>query len=363
MSEDIKIWAIDGAPNNVERIPATDRIRNEGFLEDVLVRNPDMLMPGLTLVGRQTPIDGGYLDLLGIDENGTLVVFELKRGKLTREAVAQAIDYCSDLESLGEADLATHVAERSGNAGIDKIDDFEAWYAEQYDQKELTDLRPSRMVLVGLGADARAQRMVEFLARSGVDISLLTFHAYQHGDRTLLARQMESGEDRSVGTKSRRQRDAERRHKHTELAEKLGIGDLWQDAIEGLSVVSNGTATESGVTFYLRKITLDDVKHGTSHSVILDKETRRVRITFFPASIHLCSDVFEKIKERVQFEAEKPRNVRSTNKVTEQLYCVLDQNDWNAQKETLTALARTITDAWEKKRDEARRQRKQTGAL
>ena len=27
----------------------------EDSLEDVLVKNPDMLMPGLTLVGRQTP--------------------------------------------------------------------------------------------------------------------------------------------------------------------------------------------------------------------------------------------------------------------------------------------------------------------
>ena len=59
-----------------------------------------MLMPDLTLVGRQTPAGGGALDLLGVDEDGRLVVFELKRGTLTRDAVAQVIDYCSYLESL-----------------------------------------------------------------------------------------------------------------------------------------------------------------------------------------------------------------------------------------------------------------------
>ena len=313
MTNEIKLWAIGETPNSIERVQATDGIRNEGFLEDVLVGNPDMLMPGLTLVGRQTPTDGGYLDLLGVDENGTLVVFELKRGKLTRDVVTQAIDYCSDLESLREEDLAIHIAERSGNGGIDKITNFQVWYSEQYEEKELTELRPARMVLVGLGADARAQRMVGFLAKSGVDISLLTFHAYQHGNSMLMARQMEGGEDRDIGTRSRRQRDKERRSRHIELAEQLGIGELWQDAVEALSVAYKGTATESGVTFYLRKITLDDVKHGTSHSVVIDKEKKKIRLTFFPASIHLCPEDFSRNGKIVQFISEKTTQCASND--------------------------------------------------
>ena len=55
----------------------------------MLVANPDMLMSGLTLVGRQVPVETGFVDLLGIDEDGRLVVFELKREKLTSAAVAQ----------------------------------------------------------------------------------------------------------------------------------------------------------------------------------------------------------------------------------------------------------------------------------
>ena len=38
--------------------------------------------------------------MLGIDEYGRLVVFELKRGTLVREAVAQIIDYASDLANM-----------------------------------------------------------------------------------------------------------------------------------------------------------------------------------------------------------------------------------------------------------------------
>ena len=57
-------------------------------------------MEGLTLVGRQTPTEGGPLDLLGVDADGRLVVFELKRGTLSRDAVAQVVDYASYLNAM-----------------------------------------------------------------------------------------------------------------------------------------------------------------------------------------------------------------------------------------------------------------------
>ena len=37
-------------------------MESERLLEDTLVNNPDMLTPGLTLVGRQTRTEGGPLD-------------------------------------------------------------------------------------------------------------------------------------------------------------------------------------------------------------------------------------------------------------------------------------------------------------
>ena len=45
----------------------------------MLVATPEMLIRGVTLVGRQGPVETGFVDLLGIDKEGRLVVFELKR--------------------------------------------------------------------------------------------------------------------------------------------------------------------------------------------------------------------------------------------------------------------------------------------
>ena len=65
MNDDIRIWEIEDASKAAKPLESTQQVETEQSLEEVLVRNPNMLMPGLTLVGRQTPTDSGILDLLG----------------------------------------------------------------------------------------------------------------------------------------------------------------------------------------------------------------------------------------------------------------------------------------------------------
>lgn len=349
MTDDIRIWEIDDSSKAATPLESTDRMETEQSLEDVLVRNPGVLMPGLTLVGRQAQTDSGVLDLLGVDADGRLVVFELKRETLTRDAVAQIIDYCSYLESLAEPDLAKYIAENSGRNGVDDIEDFEAWYNDRQGGKGLSELRPTKMVLVGLGADTRATRMVEFLTERGVDISLLTFHGYRHADRTLLARQVERGADSGVGSR-RRPSDAELRIAHAERARELGIEGLWHEALNALSIGSNGAARRGGFTFYLPKITLPtNVNASGSHSLVIDS-AGRMRLTFFPAAVDVCFDKFEELRETIPFEFERPPNAPTTDRVSKQWYCWLSSEMWASHKETLTSLARDVHRAWEQAR-------------
>ena len=347
MNDDIRIWEIEDASKAAKPLESTQQVETEQSLEEVLVQNPNMLMPGLTLVGRQTPTDSGILDLLGVDGDGRLVVFELKREKLTRDAVAQAVDYCSWVDSLSDGDLADYIADQLGKNGIREIRDFESWYGEQQG-KQLVDLRPTRIALVGLGADARAHRMVEFLSARGVDISLLTFHGYRQGDRTLLARQIERGVDDHSVVPRRKKTDAQYRNALAERARELGIDGLWQDVVAALSIASSGIARRWGISFYLPMITLpENVNAYGSHAVVIDS-SGVMRVTFFPAAIDVCLEKFEEKQGTIPFESEKPPNAPATKRVPEQLYCRLDATRWKKHKADLTALAQDVNDAWQR---------------
>ena len=177
MADEIQIWEIDGT-SQASKVEQTRRTETEEQLEDILVKNPEMLMQGLTLVGRQTPAAGGALDLLGVDRYGKLVVFELKRSAPTRDAVAQVIDYCSYLEELDEGELSELISRNSGLKGIEHIPNFGEWYSVNRSGRELEELKPIRMALVGVGLDESANRMVNFLIQKEVDITSVSFSAY-----------------------------------------------------------------------------------------------------------------------------------------------------------------------------------------
>lgn len=338
MKTDIGIWRIDRESRAGSKLDLADRIETEKMLEDVVVANPDVLMGGLTLVGRQVPVGSGSIDLLGIDEHGRLVVFELKREKLTRDAVAQILDYCTYLETLSDSELATLIAERSGKNGIRKIVDFEEWYASQAGDS----YRPIRMVLVGLGMDMSAHRMVAYLAESGIDIRLVTFHGYKHGDSMLLARQVRTAEDphkpaRHAGLISR---DLNRK------ANEYGVVEVWRDAKSSLDYSIRTYYTKSGITFLQRTITLpDEVRVRGSHSVTID-ESGKIRITFYPAAIDLCGERFETLKKEISFKAEKPPNAPATRHAPNQWSCSLDEESWRKGKSRLIEFVRHLEGVW-----------------
>ena len=228
MTEELRMWSV-GDGRKAEPLSPLKQMPTELEFEELLVANPEMLEPGLRLIGRQTPTQTGWLDLLAVDTDGRLVVFELKRGMFAREAVTQVLDYASGLDGMSTAELAEHVARQSGEGGIEQIDDFEQWYADNFGGNDLARLLPPRMVLVGLGVDAAAERMARFISAGPVDISIATFHGFQHDGERLLARQLEVEPEKRNAVDPRRAPTVAEKHR----ALQKYLADNGYDAVFG----------------------------------------------------------------------------------------------------------------------------------
>lgn len=339
--DEVKIWALDG-DSNVTPLASKDQTATESLLEETLVRNPDLLIPGLRLVGRQTPTDGGPLDMLGVDEDGRLVVFELKRGTLSRDAVAQILDYASDLDAKNDVALAEHIAANSGGGGIDRIDDFEEWYGETTDGQSLDALRPLRLFLIGLGADERTERMVRFLAEnSGMDISLLTFHGFAYDGKTLLARQVEVEAAAEPGPRRpRRYRSTEERR---ELLRKK-IRDSGMS--ETFSAMERMFETNwPGLRKY------PTTKWGLSIRLMrrayarIDPWKGGVTLVFFPRAKELCLDEFRQPVREIRYET-WPRNREPLEDPNTEIQFKFTAEEWEQHKNRLSALTTAVYEAW-----------------
>lgn len=343
--KEIKLWKVspDGKGKHiVEQLSNVNQTETENQLEEIIVKCPELLMRDLKLVGRQTEASGGALDLLGVDGDGRLVVFELKRGILTRDAVAQIIDYASYLSELGPDELITHISERSGNLGIDKIDNFNNWYQEQF-AKGITTLQKPRMVLVGLGADDRARRMVSFLPQSDIDISLITFHGFEEAGKVFLARQVEVTAKLSTGTTGTTKKEG--LEKLQQRVKELGIesyyykmSSFFRDQLPAYEWPYQG-----GFSYSLQEITESGSASLRVYFTLYLVSKSKVRIQIHPRALESHDDKFEGIIKKLSGKKRTDGGVE---------VLVQSEQEWENMVPLFQELCPLILAGWKAKREQ-----------
>lgn len=105
-----KILVVGGSSGPVHFVEGPARSEQE--LQDILLNNPQLiptkdlgLDDELLVVGRETVLASGRIDLLCLSKSGELVIVEFKTGPQNpdfRHALAQVIDYGSDLWKLSD---------------------------------------------------------------------------------------------------------------------------------------------------------------------------------------------------------------------------------------------------------------------
>jgi len=185
MASEIKSWQIvDGKLVPVQSsLPASGR-RERDDLEGWIRSDPTILGDDILIIGEQIQTASGPLDFLAVDSSGNIVVVELKRDKLARDVLSQAIDYASDvsqweIESFREICL-----------GYTK-QSFEDVFQQRFEGsllEELTINQTQRILLVGFSLDDSLGRMIEWLSDRysvGINAVLLSYVKTANGEEVL----------------------------------------------------------------------------------------------------------------------------------------------------------------------------------
>lgn len=182
----IGLWRInDDSPSRL----STGAVGLERNLEEWIEHDPALLERGLVIVGRQLRLEGGALDLLALDPQGRWVLIEIKRDRLRRDVIAQAIDYASCLKNIDAETLRRHcdgyLAQRNGGT----LDVLLRERGRTIDDDEDLELI---IYLVGAGVDPGLERMVGFLGdQASLAIRIVTFSVFNDpSGGVLLAREI-----------------------------------------------------------------------------------------------------------------------------------------------------------------------------
>ena len=185
MATEIKTWEIiKGELNEINTSLAENNRKEKEDLEKWIKTNSKILGDDILVFGEQVWTKSGPLDFIGIDNTGNLVIVELKRDKLARDVLAQAIDYASDLANWDIEKLNEICLKFSGNSLEDHI-------AEKFENIELNDLvinKAQRLLLVGFSIDEALSRMIEWLSSKydlGINAIILNYVVTSSGNELL----------------------------------------------------------------------------------------------------------------------------------------------------------------------------------
>jgi hypothetical protein len=230
----IGLWRIkDAAPSRL----SISSVGLEQHLEAWIERDPSLLEHGLTIVGRQLRTEAGPLDLLAIDPQGRWVLIEIKRDRLRREVLAQAIDYASCLHGLDSETLRRHCDAYLNGRGHGDLASVLQQRGRTLDDDEDLELV---IYLVGTGIDPGLERMVAFLGDNAkFEIRVVTFSVFGEEETGLmLAREIH--EQVSVEAAATRRGGGDRVPSAEELLERAdrhGSGHIARPIIEAAEEV------------------------------------------------------------------------------------------------------------------------------
>jgi Holliday junction resolvase-like predicted endonuclease len=172
------LWKVSKNPTPVER----SSLSSEKLLEEMLISNLRILSPDWMLLGNQVSTGTGFIDILAVSRDGTLVVIELKRERATRDVVAQTLDYISWMATL-PAELVSELFQHQ--RGADLAEAFAKHFGTSLDVEQLNSRQMG--VIVASTPDQTTERIVKYLANSGTPINLNTFEIFGDGNEQMLS--------------------------------------------------------------------------------------------------------------------------------------------------------------------------------
>lgn len=189
MATEIGVWQIEN--KELKRLDTNMVQAGRKETEDLekwIENNPIILGNNILIIGEQVRTKSGPLDFLGIDKSGNLIIVELKRDKLPREALTQAIDYASDVASW-DLDKISEVCLKYSN---ENLEDYLNENFEDGDLENLNINETQRILLVGFSLDEALERMIEWLSTNfGISINALILkYIKTKGGEEFLARTM-----------------------------------------------------------------------------------------------------------------------------------------------------------------------------
>ena len=163
-----------------ERLPFEVE-HEESVLEGWLESNPDGILEDgrLLIIGRQIRTDlGGFVDLLGVDREGSAVVVELKRDRTPRDVVAQALEYAAFAARLDVDELEGILRVYEHDESLSLAEHHREYFGLD-EAVAVAFNKDQRIAIIGQQVTPEIRQTASFLGSKGIRVTCVEFTFFQ----------------------------------------------------------------------------------------------------------------------------------------------------------------------------------------
>ena len=221
------VWSLD----DKRPLPAAE-LDDEKELEALLEEHIELLNPNWLVIGRQVPTPAGkHIDLLCMDQDGDLIVIELKRNQTPREVTAQTLDYASSVDAFTPAVVADLYLDYA-RTYLHREENLDAAFRRKYGiplDEDALNQQNVKMIIVATVMDGSTERIITYLRDTYmVDINILFFRVFKYEGKRLISRAWFAEDVEEAPAPGRSHRNW-----NGEYYVSFGIGPRqWEDAVQ-----------------------------------------------------------------------------------------------------------------------------------
>ncbi|RED57908.1 endonuclease NucS domain-containing protein [Cohnella phaseoli] len=224
------IWKVAGDEVRQVRNVTLDL---EVELEEIIQSNSAILDDNWLIIGRQVLTDfNTYIDLLAIDNSGSIIIIELKKHKTNREVVAQGLDYASWIKTLSASKISA-IYEAYVAKYYEEQNSLEEEYYEKFRIRlEEENINNShQIVIVATELDSSTERIVEYLSDSLIPINVIFFTVFEEDSTIYISRAWMIDPQETLENASAVVKDKEPWNGEYYVSFGDGINRSWTDAL------------------------------------------------------------------------------------------------------------------------------------
>jgi hypothetical protein len=246
----IRLWKIE--KENLIEITKS-KVDLEARLQNWISSDISIISPEYLVIGCEVPTDfGGFIDILCMNENGDLVIVELKRDKTPRDIAAQVLDYASWVKVL-TADKIQEIAEKYCKPSL-----VEAYQTKFNHELPSTLNQDHQMLIVGSEIDSSTERIIHYLSETyGVPINAVAFNYFKDGENEYTARtfiiEQDKAEIAQISRPSKRTSNLSMDQLQS-IAEEKGVSELYINMIERLTPMFDYVGTTKTTVAFVGNI-------------------------------------------------------------------------------------------------------------